>query len=387
SHLIAWHRLEAHACAGDCCIMMRARRCACNAGSSGASGPDTGRHPRHRQPPAASLYKREGAPSFGANVTRSEPLRRLVAGSRGEPERSRWEQAPYLARCERGGCATKNLVLTGATTRCHVPRFSDPISIKTVCKGEVEWRLDGQRYLIHPDTYLLLPDGDEYELTIDSIAPSRGFNVLFRRGLVEDCWRTAVAEQDALLDAPFELQSVPFGRSLGCRSSRLGLALDALVAAVARGASLDAVESLFEALGASAARTICEQRGESLRPTAVRSTTRLEIYRRLCRARDTVEDDLTAPWTLSTMSRAATMALHHFHRSFHVTFQETPRAWLTRRRTERAMALLRTTTRSVTEICLAVGYLSPSSFSTSFARRYGIAPSKVPRPAAARLRW
>jgi AraC-like DNA-binding protein len=80
------------------------------------------------------------------------------------------------------------------------------------------------------------------------------------------------------------------------------------------------------------------------------------------------------------MARAALMAPHHFHRCFRVAFGETPRGWLARRRAERAMALLRNTRRSVLEICLAVGYASPSSFSTSFAARFGITPSQVTRP-------
>jgi hypothetical protein len=33
----------------------------------------------------------------------------------------------------------------------------------------VEWRLGKQRYLIHRDTLLLLSDGDEYSMTIDTI--------------------------------------------------------------------------------------------------------------------------------------------------------------------------------------------------------------------------
>jgi AraC-like DNA-binding protein len=80
------------------------------------------------------------------------------------------------------------------------------------------------------------------------------------------------------------------------------------------------------------------------------------------------------------MARAATMAPHHFHRCFGVVFGETPRGWLSRRRAERAMAMLRTTRRSIIEICLAVGYASASSFSASFGARYGMPPSRVARP-------
>jgi AraC family transcriptional regulator len=275
------------------------------------------------------------------------------------------------------------LVVTGVGTSCHVAKFADPISIKAVSYGEVEWRLDHRRYLIKPDTLLLLPDGDEYSLTIDSVEPTRGFCPVFRRGLVEECWRSAVSKQETLLDAPYDIRPLPFRRRLESRTGPLGQAVDALAAAVAANASTDTLGWLFESLGEKAADSISEQRRESSRLTAIRPATRLEIHRRLHLARQAIEDDLAAPWTLVTMGRAAMMATHHFHRCFRMVFGETPRGWLSRRRAERAMALLRTSSDSVIGVCLAVGYASVSSFSSSFAARYGMPPSKVVRTISA----
>jgi AraC family transcriptional regulator len=289
------------------------------------------------------------------------------------------EQAPLIGRCESNPSGTRNLVVTGAGTYCHVAKFSDPISIKAVSYGEVEWRLDHRRYLIKPDTLLLLPDGDEYSLTIDSAEPSRGCLAVLRRGLVEECWRAAVSKQETLLDAPYDIRPLPFWRRLESRTGPLGRAVDALAAAVAANTSPDTLGWLFESLGEKAADSVSEQRRESFRPTAIRPATRLEIHRRLDLARQAIEDDLATPWTLVTMGRAAMMAPHHFHRCFLMVFGETPRGWLSRRRAERAMALLRTTSRSIIEVCLAVGYASPSSFSSSFAARYGMPPSQVAR--------
>jgi AraC family transcriptional regulator len=293
------------------------------------------------------------------------------------------EQAPRIGKCEFDRSGTRNLVVTGAGTHCHVAKFAEPISIKAVNYGEVEWRLDRRRYLIKPDTLLLLPDGDEYSLTIDSLEPSSGFCAVFRRGLVEECWRAAVSKQETLLDAPYDIRPLPFWRRLESRAGPLGRAVDALAAAVAANASPDILGWLFESLGEKAADSASEQRRESLRPTAIRPATRLEIHRRLHLARQAIEDDLAMPWTLVTMGRAATMAPHHFQRCFRMVFGETPRGWLSRGRAERAMALLRTTSGSVIEVCLAVGYASASSFSSSFAARYGVPPSQVARSSRA----
>lgn len=301
----------------------------------------------------------------------------MAGTAQATPTEGPWGRPSYTAQCGDSRCGQTNIVLSGVAMDCYVRQFADPISIKTAYKGQVEWRLEGRRYLIQPDTLLFLPDGDEYELTIHSVTPTRGFNALFRRGLVEDCWRTMVATHETLLDDPYELKRLSFTRRLESNTGPLGLALGALMAAVAARASLEVIDNLFESLGERAADCVCEQRRERRRPTAIKPSTRHEIHRRLCRAREAIENQLAAPWTLTTMSRAGMMAPHHFHRTFKVTFGETPRAWLSRRRAERAMALLRTTERSVTEVCFEVGYLSLTSFSSSFLRRYGIPPSKI----------
>ena len=54
---------------------------------------------------------------------------------------------------------------------------------------------------------------------------------------------------------------------------------------------------------------------------------------------------------------------------------------------ERAAALLRTTDRSVTEICFDVGLRSVGSFTTSFGRTYAMTPTayRAAHPPAGRL--
>jgi AraC family transcriptional regulator len=289
------------------------------------------------------------------------------------------ERAPKIGNAPLSSFGPNNLILTGANTQHHVARFAGPIAIKAVSYGEVEWRLQGQRYLIRPDTLLLLPEGDEYSMTIDSPEPSRTFCPVFRRGLVEDCSRVSQSTNEHLLEAPGETTSLGFRRRLVSRSGALGRALDALAAAVVAQEPSDQLSWLFEALGASAAEAISEGRRETSQLSALRLSTRVEIHRRLNVAREAVEENLAAPWTLVEMAREATMAPHHFHHCFREAYREAPRAWLSRRRAERAMALLRTTSKPVTDICFAVGYASVGSFSSSFARRFGIAPSRIQR--------
>ncbi|WP_017573942.1 helix-turn-helix domain-containing protein [Nocardiopsis halotolerans] len=104
--------------------------------------------------------------------------------------------------------------------------------------------------------------------------------------------------------------------------------------------------------------------------------------RRLLRARDVMDRRFAEPLDVPGLARVALMSPSHFSRSFRAVFGETPHRYLQRRRIERAMALLRETDRSVTDIALAVGFDSLGTFSRTFLSVVGSPPSRYRRRTA-----
>jgi AraC-like DNA-binding protein len=108
--------------------------------------------------------------------------------------------------------------------------------------------------------------------------------------------------------------------------------------------------------------------------------------RHLLRAKDLADARYFEPLGVDDLAHAAGLSRAHFSREFRRAFGESPHSYLLTRRMERAAALLRTTDRSVTEICFDVGLQSVGSFTTSFRRTFGSSPTayraKYP-PAAA----
>lgn len=96
---------------------------------------------------------------------------------------------------------------------------------------------------------------------------------------------------------------------------------------------------------------------------------------RLRRARDRMDRDHAEPLDVPALARDAHMSVGHFQRSFKRAFGETPYSHLMTRRVERAMALLRNTDLSVTDVCMAVGCTSLGSFSSRFTELVGETPS------------
>jgi AraC-like DNA-binding protein len=99
------------------------------------------------------------------------------------------------------------------------------------------------------------------------------------------------------------------------------------------------------------------------------------LARHLLRAKDLADVRYADPLTVGDLAAAAGLSSAYFSREFRRTFGESPHQYLLTRRLERAAALLRTTDRSVTEICFAVGLQSLGSFITSFGRMFGMSPA------------
>jgi transcriptional regulator GlxA family with amidase domain len=99
------------------------------------------------------------------------------------------------------------------------------------------------------------------------------------------------------------------------------------------------------------------------------------LARHLLRARDLIDGRYAEPLDLGALADAAHVSPRHFSRSFRRTFGETPHQYLLTRRIERARHLLRTTDLQVVEVCLAVGFASVGSFTTTFRRHVGVSPT------------
>jgi AraC-like DNA-binding protein len=111
--------------------------------------------------------------------------------------------------------------------------------------------------------------------------------------------------------------------------------------------------------------------------------------RHLLRAKDLIDARYPERLDVRSIARAAHLSPAHFSREFRRTFGEPPYQYLLTRRLERAAALLRTTDRTVADICFIVGLQSVGSFTTSFSRTFGLSPTAYRAahpPAAERAR-
>ena len=98
--------------------------------------------------------------------------------------------------------------------------------------------------------------------------------------------------------------------------------------------------------------------------------------RLMLRARDAMDRGYRNELDIAALAEIACVSKAHFIRTFKSTFGETPHRYLQRRRVERAMYLLRTTTDDITDICMNVGFSSLGTFSRTFTEIVGETPTR-----------
>jgi AraC-like DNA-binding protein len=103
--------------------------------------------------------------------------------------------------------------------------------------------------------------------------------------------------------------------------------------------------------------------------------------RRLCRARELLEDVSHEPLSIRDVAREVGISRAHFIMLFDATFGTTPHQHRIAIRLDSAKQLLARGELSITEVCMAVGFSSLGSFSALFARRLGETPSEYARRA------
>jgi AraC family transcriptional regulator len=270
----------------------------------------------------------------------------------------------------------ENAILSGSGTDYYVPDFEGSLSIKSVVSGSGVWEAGGRRFTVHENSYLILNDRQRYTITIDSALPVTTFCVFFRRGFVEDVFRSTVSEPLALLDRPeADMLRLGFVEKLETAASPVLGLMRLLRTRIAGGVnSAEALEDEFVAIATAMIDDHKDAAATAARLTNGRASTRDELYRRLLRGRDYLLGSLDQPVRLAEVARAACLSPYHFHREFRRVFGETPHRYLTRQRLERAKLLLARDHQSILDVCLASGFESPASFSMLFRRHFGISP-------------
>jgi AraC family transcriptional regulator len=278
------------------------------------------------------------------------------------------------------GKARPNCWILHERARQYSWKGTGQLSIKTFFGGRAHYQVGYARHAVDGTSYLVLNEGQSYAIDIESREPVESFCLFFAPGFVEEVQRSLSLKPERLLDDPASAGGprVQFFEKNYTHDRVLSPALMRLRSGYAQEES----GRLMEAWHEIAERLLRVHRlayGESRRLQNARPATREELYRRVCRARDYADAMFAEPVTLAEMARVACLSANHLLRTFREVFRQTPHQFLRARRLEEATRLLARSELSVIEVCLAVGFESPGSFSTLFTKQFGVSPTEYRR--------
>ena len=112
---------------------------------------------------------------------------------------------------------------------------------------------------------------------------------------------------------------------------------------------------------------------------AVKTSTRMEILKRLLIARDFIESFYTTRISCRDISQACFLSENLLLRHFKTAFGISPHQYIIKKRLEFASDQLVSTKRSFNEITYSSGFECPSSFGRLFKERFGVTPNLIRR--------
>ena len=261
-------------------------------------------------------------------------------------------------------------LLHGKGRRYDASSAAGAFSLKMVRGGSASWTTQGRSLTLHESLFAFLPPDTPYRIVVDSETPVETTCLFFPDALLPSLGEAIAG--GTLDGAPTVPVDWPVRRSGGLTS-----VMDPLVRMVT-GEWTPSREELDDVLLTTVPRLFAKQLEvpADWRLSATRASTRLELVARVTTGRDFLLDHLSEPIDLRSAAAAATLSPFHFHRTFRAVFGIPPLRFVTERRLERAAFLLRHGRASVTDVCLASGFDSLSSFSRAFTRRFGAPPGR-----------
>lgn len=273
-----------------------------------------------------------------------------------------------------------NLVALSSASAEFSADTQGTLSIKCSFGGEEVYRVKGERYRVAPDRFLILNCGQRYTSRVEKGKDAESLCLFFHPRFAEEGLRALVEPDDHLLDLPSDdfRQPVRFVEQLYPADAsifpRLAHLRERLHGRSTTGLSAEWLNQEFHLVLGMMLGAHREVAGRIRRVDAVRPGTRLELYRRLERAREFIGDNYAKRIRLADIAEASFLSPHHLLRTFRQVYSETPHQYLTRCRIEQAARRLATSDAAVTDICLDLGFDSPTSFSLLFRRHTGMSP-------------
>lgn len=255
-----------------------------------------------------------------------------------------------------------------------------PLTIKYVFKGEEFYFSNNRFYRVNKNNFLLFNQSQKYSSYINSAEDTHSFSVFFESSFVEYVLGSLLDPVDKILESPDTFKNIPgrfnFIETLYPADNIIIPALTEIRQSMylnnyPKEYYTERLSILLEEI----LKLNRQLYSRIDKVQAVKQSTKIEVYRRLCIARDYIESSIEKKISLSEIAKASCMCEHHLLREFRKYYSLTPYQYLIRARLNNAKELLAVSEKPISEISIESGFEYLSSFSESFIRHFKITPT------------
>jgi AraC family transcriptional regulator len=279
------------------------------------------------------------------------------------------------------GFRKHNIIFNAESSTSYCDWHTGCLSFKTVLKGEEIYRFGHQQVAVRPGGFLMLNDEQEYGCRIEH-GQSRILSVFFKKEFALSVYHNASRFEKALLGDPGDIgNTMPeFFQTLQPIDDQIQMQLAHLISSLnlAENDSWLVDEKLVFLLDHLVKLQETHQRHMD-KIYATKVSTRKEVYRRLCIAKDYLHCTYSENPDLMKVSRTACLSIPQLVRQFKAVFGVTTHRYLNQVRLRHAAELLKFTDLSVDEITWKCGFENISAFSRAFKTEFGKQPTDYRR--------
>src|SRR6478736_291955 len=250
--------------------------------------------------------------------------------------------------------------------------ISGPLSIFTTIQGSSTVAAGNRQVKVSENTFFVSNPNQEYTLSIPNEAET--FNIHIGEKVGKEIWYEATHSNNHLLDYPFETSASPdLHNRIHWRNNDFNSIINQLATNEDEAKEQELLSELIFLLLDEKMKSL--KKSENIQ--ALKSTTRVEITRRLHLASDLIYAHFDQDLSVDDLSQASCLSKFHFIRLFKEYFHESPHQFITRLRLEKAVCYLNSSHYTVKEISEKVGIANSSSFSRLFKNHFGFYPTQL----------
>jgi len=250
------------------------------------------------------------------------------------------------------------------------------LSFKTILEGEEWYGINNRRLAIRPGQFLILNNEQNYSCSIDTHESVRGISVFFKKEFASSIFNDTLKDDNELLDNPFLIHNAQpeFFQTLNAIEPEVQLQLATLISDLEIHGYNEGIEEQLVFFLHYLISTLKSESRRAAEVSAVKLSSKMEIYKRLCVAKDFLHSTFMEKHDLDTLSSNACLSVPQLVRQFKSVFKTTPYQYLMQIRLDRATELLKNSDKPVHEITWQCGFENVSAFCRAFKSAYGTQP-------------